>query len=40
MEDKELNPILNQEETPEKGTETPEEGTETPEKETSEEVSE
>ena len=35
MEDKELNPILNQEETPE-------EGTETPEKETSEseEVSE
>jgi len=24
MEDKELNPILNQEETPEKGTETPE----------------
>jgi len=23
MEDKELNPILNQEETPEKGTETP-----------------
>jgi len=24
MEDKELNPILNQEETPEKGTKTPE----------------
>jgi len=35
MEDKELNPILNQEETPEKGTETPEKTTE----ETSEEVS-
>lgn len=27
MEDKELNPFVNQEETPEEGTETPEEGT-------------
>jgi len=38
MEDKELNPIVNQEETPGEGTETPEE--ETPKEETSEEVSE